>query len=280
VVNDASVYNALSVDVEDWYHVCGLPVEPIVAKREWRVEQNVERLLFLLAEHRVRATFFVLGCVAEALPALVPRISAAGHEIASHGYSHRLVGGLTPEAFRDEIRRTDEILRRQSGQKPVGFRAPQWSLAMTRTPWAFETLLDEGYRYDSSLNPLPFVGDRHGRRTPHRLPVGSGYLWEVPPLVASSPLGNLPAGGGWGFRVLPCGVICRSVDRANREGAPAVFYLHPRELDADGPRLKLSPLRSFAAYGPHRDVVPRLERLLKRYRFTTLQDLIATWESA
>lgn len=272
--------NALSIDVEEWFHVCGLAAEPVVRRYEWRVERNIERLLGLLERQGVRATFFVLGCVAETIPSLVPRIAAAGHEIASHGYSHSLVYDLSREAFRGEIRRTHDLLLRQSGQPPVGFRAPQWSLSPARTPWAFEVLREEGYRYDSSCTPLPFVGDRGGRRTPHRLTAGSGTIWEIPPLVTATPLVNLPTGGGWGFRFFPLSLIDKTVEAVNRDGNPAVLYLHPRELDPDGPRLRLSPLRSFAAYGPRRDVAPRLERLLGRHRFTTMRELVKLWESA
>jgi len=272
--------NALSIDVEEWFHVCGLPSEPVVRRCEWRVEQNIERLLGLLARHGTKATFFVLGCVAETVPSLVPRIAAEGHEIASHGYSHRLVYDLTQEAFRDEIRRTHDILLRQSGQVPVGFRAPQWSISPVRTPWAIEALHEEGYRYDSSCNPLPFVGDRQGKLTPHRLPAGNGTIWEIPPLVTATPLVNLPTGGGWGFRFFPLRLIEQTVEKMNRAGFPAVLYLHPRELDPSGPRLRLSPLGRFAAYGPRMDVAPRLERMLQRHRFTTMRELVKVWESA
>lgn len=278
--NSLPQQNALSIDVEEWFHVCGLPSEPVVQRCEWRVEQNIARLLDLLARHDTRATFFVLGSVAEAIPSLVPQIAAAGHEIASHGYSHRLIHELTREEFREEIRKTHDILSRQSGQTPVGFRAPQWSLSPKRTPWAIEVLVAAGYCYDSSCNPLLFVGDQRGKRTPHRLQAQNGTIWEIPPLVTTTPLVNLPTGGGWGLRFFPCRLIERTMGHTNRGGNPAVLYLHPRELDPDGPRLRLSPLASFATYGPRVDVGPRLERLLRRYRFTTLRDLVTTWESA
>ncbi len=272
--------NVLSIDVEEWFHVCGLAGEPVVSRREWLVERNIERLLGLLARHNTRATFFVLGSVAETVPTLVGRIAAQGHEIASHGYSHSLVSDLTREGFRDEIRRTHDLLLRQSGQSAVGFRAPQWSLSPARTPWAFEVLREEGYRYDSSCTPLPFVGDRLGKRVPHRLAAGTGTIWEIPPMVTAMPLVNLPTGGGWGFRFFPLGLIDRTVAALNRAGYPAVLYLHPRELDPAGPRLGLSPLRSFAAYGPRRDAAPRVESLLGRHRFTTMRELVNVWESA
>lgn len=271
--------NALTVDVEDWYHICGLAREPVVSAREWRVRTNVGKLLALLAEHKVRATFFVLGRVAEALPELVPQIAAAGHEIASHGYSHRMVTELDPAGFRTEIRRTGIILEQQSGRKPVGFRAPQWSLS-AETPWAFEVLHDEGYRYDSSCNPLPFVGNSAGPRTPFKIDVASGTLWEIPPMVTPSFIGNLPTGGGWGLRFFPRGLIGRTIRALNDVGQPAVIYLHPRELDPEGPRLPLAPLKRFAAYGPRSDVSRVLRPLLSGFRFGTLRDMVEQWESA
>ena len=270
--------NALTIDVEDWYHVCGLAKRPVITASEGRVRSNVEKLLRLLAGHEVRATFFVLGCVAVADPDLVPQITAAGHEVASHGYSHRLVTELDAQGFREELRATGDILKRQSGQKPVGYRAPQWSLS-TATPWAFEILHEEGYLYDSSCTPLPFIGNSAGPRAPHRIPLASGFLWEIPPMVSPSILGNLPTGGGWGLRVFPRSYISNTIRAANGAGLPAVLFLHPRELDPAGPRLRLNPFRGFAAYGPRTDVTGRLDYLLRRFRFGTLREMVEQWES-
>jgi polysaccharide deacetylase family protein (PEP-CTERM system associated) len=272
------VINALTIDVEDWYHVCGLDEGPPVPFGDRRVAGNVDSLLALLKEHGVTATFFILGSVAEEDPALVPRIAAAGHEIASHGYSHRLVTELTPDQFREEVRRTGDILAAQCGVRPTGYRAPQWSLSTGATPWAPAILREEGYRYDSSCNPLPFIGERDGQRTPFLIGTPAGTLLEVPPMVTPTLLGNLPTGGGWGFRFFPQSLIGRTVARLNRAGFPAVIYLHPREMDAHGPRLRLSPIRAFAVYGPRRDAVTRLRYLLRRFRFGTVRQLVENWE--
>ncbi len=271
--------NAITIDVEDWFHVCGCDVDPTAGSFPRRVRPNIERILRLLAEYEVRATFFLLGSVAEEDPSLVPLIAAGGHEIASHGYSHRPARPLGPEAFRDEIRRTGEILERQGGRKPVGFRAPQWSLDENCSR-AFEILWEEGYRYDSSLNPLPFVGDRTGPRFPFRIRAGAGDLLEIPPMVTPSRIGNLPTGGGWGFRFFPQRMIEGTVRAYNRAGAPAVLYLHPREMEIDGPRLALSPLREFAVYGPRKDAAGRLRYLLERSSFSTLERMVDSWKSA
>lgn len=247
---------------------------------ERQVRPNVERILALLAEHGIAATFFLLGSVAEEDQTLAPLIASAGHEIASHGWSHRLVTSLSPDEFRAELRRTGEIIERQTGRRPVGFRAPQWSLSREKTPWAFTILAEEGYRYDSSLNPLPFVGERRGPRTPHRIETAAGSLVEIPPLTTPSPFGHLPTGGGWGFRFFPEAVIVATIRRLNRKGAPAVLFVHPREMDPEGPRLPLPPLRSFVAYGPRRSARQRLRSLLGRFRFTTLGQLVDVWDTA
>lgn len=268
--------NAITIDVEDWYHVCGLKTEPVVPRSQHRVRRNIERILSILDEFAIKATFFMLGCIAESEPDLAPLIAAEGHEISSHGYSHRLVTQLSPDEFRHEIRHTASLLLQQTGRSPVGFRAPQWSLSRLSTPWAFNILAEEGYRYDSSLNPLPFVGDARGSRFPSRLGEVAGSLLEYPPLVAPSPLGNLPVGGGWGFRLFPVSFVTNAIEGYNRLDQPAVLYLHPRELDPNGPRLALSPLKSFAAYGPRRDAESRLRHLFERFSFIPMKDLAIT----
>lgn len=266
--------NALTVDVEDWYHVCGLERLPQIPKSDRRVRIATDRILRLLADYGVKATFFILGSVAEADPELVGLIAADGHEISSHGWSHTLLHQLTPDRFQEELEKTEEVLFALTGCRPIGFRAPQWSVSK-RTPWVYDILAERGYLYDSSLNPLPFVGDWRGPRTPFKVDTASEGLWEIPPLVTPTWLGNLPTGGGWGFRMFPAALLTRTVERLNAVAQPAVFYLHPREVDPHGPRLKLPPLARFAAYGSKSDALPRVRMLLERFRFTTLKELVA-----
>jgi len=269
----------LTVDVEDWFHVCGTGRDTLILPREtWRVRQNIEKILALLDGYSQKATFFMLGSVAESDPSLAAMICSAGHELASHGYSHRLVSGMTAQQFRDELLATERILFEQTGQKPIGYRAPQWSLSELRG-WAFAILKDSGYRYDSSLNPLPLVGNPRGSRIPYRLGAEGEGLWEFPPLVTKSRFGNLPSGGGWGFRFFPLRMICSSIDTLNDSGHPAVIYLHPRELDPDGPRLELPIVKRFASYGSRNDAAPRLVELLRRYQCVTLKELVEEWQS-
>jgi len=272
------MYNVLTVDVEDWYHVCAPDgADPVPSRSLWRVHQNLEKILALLQAHAQKATFFMLGSVAETDPDLADMICSGGHELASHGYSHRLVSDLTPGQFREELLQTERIIMEQTGQKPVGYRAPQWSLS-EQNGRVFEILREEGYLYDSSLNPLPFVGNRHGNLAPFRLGGQGRELWEIPPMVTRTLIGNLPTGGGWGFRFFPFRMICRSIEKLNRQNEAAVLYLHPREVDPEGPRIDLPFLRRLAAYGDRTDAALRLNQLFRRYRFITLKELVDKWQ--
>lgn len=270
------VRNSITIDVEEWFHVCNGPA-PVGEIPMTRVADNVARLLELFAEAGVRATFFLLGCVAEAVPDLAPRIAAAGHEIASHGWSHTLVSQLTPEQFRQELQRTNELLKAQSGQQPRGFRAPRWSIGREQAPWAFEIMVEEGFLYDSSCTPLAGLGDTSGPRVPHRVTTAAGAIWELPPLVSPTWLTNLPTGGGWGFRFFPLLVIERSIRSLNRQGHPAILFVHPREVDPAGPRMRMSFWQEYITYGSRRDATPRLALLLRRHRFAPLAELVTAW---
>lgn len=221
----------------------------------------------------------MLGVVAEAEPALAREICSEGHEIACHGWSHRLVHDLAPEEFRRELRDTGELLLAQTGRTPVGYRAPRWSLS-DRTPWAHQILAEEGYRYDSSCNPLPLVGKAGLPRHPYLVRTAGGSLWEIPPMVTPTPVGNLPTGGGWGFRLFPYSLIRRTVRRYGHDGHPAVLFLHPREVDPEGPRLALSSFQSFASYGTRSDATPRLRSLFGEFSFSTLEELVHSWQPA
>jgi polysaccharide deacetylase family protein (PEP-CTERM system associated) len=273
------VCNALTVDVEDWYHVCGIGKLAEAPRPTWRVAENVIKILDLLDRFRCKATFFMLGSVADSLPELAPLIAAKGHEIASHGYSHTLLSDMDRQQFSDELLRTGQILFDQTGRRPVGYRAPQWSVS-PQTPWVDDTLTEHGYLYDSSRTPLPVVGDLSAPRHPYRIATVHGALWEIPPMVTHVRLTNLPTGGGWGFRLFPLSMICATINGYERVHAPAVIYVHPRDVDPDGPRLRLSCFKRFAAYGTRTDATKRLSVLLERFSFMTLEDMVGTWQSA
>ncbi|SKA21242.1 polysaccharide deacetylase family protein, PEP-CTERM locus subfamily [Trichlorobacter thiogenes] len=271
--------SALTIDVEDWYHVCGIGQQTVPPRHSWRVAQNVEKIVALLEQNQIKATFFMLGSVAKAIPELAPMIVAKGHEIASHGYSHTLLTDMDKQQFLDELRRTEQVLIEQTGKRPVGYRAPQWSVS-PETPWVDELLAESGYLYDSSRNPLPFVGDAAAPRYPYRIDTPCGSLWEVPPLVTKTSLVSLPTGGGWGFRLFPLGLISATIEAYMRDAAPAVLYLHPREIDPDGPRLQLPLFKRFLAYGMRTDATSRLANLLQRYCFMTLEEMVRQWQPA
>jgi polysaccharide deacetylase family protein (PEP-CTERM system associated) len=235
------------------------------------VEQSTEILLNLLERKGAVGTFFALGWVARKSPALIRRIVAAGHEVASHGWWHRKVTDLTPEEFREEARSSRAILEDVSGQRVYGFRAPSFSIVPGRE-WAFDILLEEGYRYDSSLFPIrrPGYGYPGADPGPHLIRRAAGTLLELPPATTVIGGMRIPAGGGGYFRQLPYGLFHRAFGQSQSHGSSAMFYIHPWEVDVDQPRIAAPMLARFRHYtGLHR-TLPRLERILDDFRFTSV----------
>jgi polysaccharide deacetylase family protein (PEP-CTERM system associated) len=273
------VVNAMTVDVEDYFQVSAF--DAVVSRADWpgmesRVERNTHRLLDLFDEFGVRGTFFVLAWVGERFPALVGEIGRRGHEVASHGYGHRLVYDQTPEAFREDVRRARTLLEEASGQRVVGYRAPSFSITR-RSLWALDVLIEEGYEYDSSIFPIRH--DRYGipgaPRHQHVRQGRTGRLVEVPPATVRVGPVTLPAAGGGYFRLLPYGFTRWSVGRLNRrEGRPAVFYLHPWEIDPEQPRLPAGRVSRFRHYRHLDRTEARLRRLLGEFRFAPIRSLI------
>ena len=261
-----AMVNALTVDVEDYFQVQALA--GTVSRAAWesmprRVEANTERLLAAFERAGVHATFFMLGWVAERHPALVRRIVAGGHELASHGHAHERVDLLGPAAFRADIGRTRRLLEDTGGVAVAGYRAPTFSLNAA-TPWAFAILAGEGYRYSSSVYPVrhDLYGMPGAPRFPYR-PDG-GALWEIP-MTTLRVLGhNLPCSGGGWFRVLPYAVFRLALRRFHQAHAvPGVFYIHPWEVDPAQPRLAVrNRLSRFRHYVNLSRTAGRLERLL------------------
>lgn len=277
----ATVVNALSVDVEEYYHALvfqdgtkGLGGNAF----ESRVEDNVKRTLGLLAERKVRATFFVLGEVAMAHPALVRKIAGNGHEIACHGWRHELVSRQGPAEFRADVRQAKEVLEDVTGEEVVGYRAPNFSIGRGQR-WAYEALLEEGFRYDSSTYPI--LHDRYGDPGAPRFPYeiqrnGGKRLMEFP--ISTVRVGgvNLPIGGGGYFRLLPVTWFRRGIEHVNRrEGRPAMFYFHPWELDPDQPRPAMRWPHRVRHYIGMRRLESKLGRLLDSVRFTAARDILA-----
>lgn len=275
-----SVVNALTFDVEDYFHVSAF--DRVVARSQWdslehRVDASTERVLTVLADLDVRATFFVLGWVADRFPGLVRRIAAAGHELASHGYGHRLVYELTPEEFRQDLRRSRLAIESAVAAPIVGYRAPSYSITM-KSLWALDVLVEEGFAYDASIFPIHH--DRYGipdaPRHPYRIDRAAGRIWEIPPSTVRCLGTNLPVAGGGYFRLLPYGWTRWGIGWLNRrEERPAIFYLHPWELDPAQPRLGASGLSRFRHYRNLEQTELRLRRLLRDFRFGTVSDALA-----
>jgi len=236
----ARIRNGMSVDVEDYFQVSAFA--PYIDRRDWpsldcRVEGNIDRILALFDNAGVQATFFTLGWIAERYPAMVRRIAAAGHEIASHGYHHERVSSLTPEDFLADLRRSKCILEDACGLPVRGYRAPSFSMGET-TPWAWEMLERAGYAYSSSVYPI--AHDHYGMRSAPRfafLPDRAHPVLEIPITTARVGSRNLPAGGGGYFRLFPYALSRWMIGRVNaQDGRAGVFYFHPWEIDPDQPR--------------------------------------------
>lgn len=272
------VLNSLSIDVEEHFQVTGF--ERAVDRKEWesmpsRVVDNTRRMLAMLDEFNVRATFFVLGWVAERQPALIREIADAGHDIASHGYAHRLVYSQTPEEFREDVARSIAAIERACGVRPIGYRAPTFSIT-DRSRWAWPILSELGMRYDSSVFPTN-LHDRYGIATadtkPHEV---AENLWEIPMSVVRVARWYLPVAGGGYLRLYPLWITRSAVRRLNAAGMAANVYLHPWEFDPHQPRIKGVRLGSkFRHYVNLRRTESRLRRLLAEFPFGTMRQAYA-----
>jgi len=272
--------NAFSVDVEDWYQVADF--DAVVGFADWdrhesRVARNTDRILALCDEAGVRGTFFVLTWNAERHPEIVRRIAAAGHEIASHGYAHRLIYEQTPETFRDDITRAKATLEDITGTAVLGYRAPSASVT-PRSLWALDVLLDVGLRYDSSIFPIrdTLYGLPDADRFPHVIRRRDGRELLELPLATTRLFGrNVPlAGGGW-LRVFPYRYTRWALRRVNREGHPAVAFVHPWEVDPEQPRMRTAGRRGFSThYVGLRGTYGKLRRLFRDFRFLPLRDVL------
>jgi polysaccharide deacetylase family protein (PEP-CTERM system associated) len=268
--------NALTIDVEDYFHANAM--DAVVAPDAWdglptRVEANTQRVLDLLDEHDARATFFVLGWVAERWPQLVDEIAARGHEVACHGYAHRLVYQLGPERFRADVVRAKRLLEDRLGAPVDGFRAASYSIVPS-TAWAFDILIEQGFRYDASVFPIRH--DMYGfpgfSRFAVRLQRPAGEIVEIPGSTVRLFGRNWPVAGGGYFRFLPLAVTCRAIRHLNaHDGVPAVVYLHPWEFDADQPRLPAGRRARIRHYTNLHRTEPRARQLLRRFRFAPLR---------
>ena len=281
--------NALSIDVEDWFHAELVRSRVLQDRPERRVHWAIEPFLTLLARYDVRATFFIVGDVLCHHPDLVRRIRSAGHEIGCHGWSHRPLWTLDPERFAQELIAFD---RDATGVVPleeiIGFRAPSFSLE-DRTRWALGILRRHGFRYDSSVFPLrtPLYGIDGAPTRPYypngtelcRVSDKAGFI-EFPMTVCRWAGLDVPVSGGFYLRATPLPLLLHLLRRVNARGDPFVIYLHPWEADAHTSRVKgLSPVQRFVTYYNARSVLVKLEALLQRFRFAPLRDVLRMTEA-
>jgi polysaccharide deacetylase family protein (PEP-CTERM system associated) len=273
--------NALTFDVEEYFHA--EVFAGVVRPEEWpslesRVVQTTERLLDVLAEGRTAATFFVLGWVAARHPHLVRAIHDRGHEVACHGYGHQMITRQSPTQFAEDVRRAKKTLEDVIGAAVIGYRAPTFSV-VRETLWSLEVLVESGFRYDSSI--FPIVHDRYGipdaPRFPHRLTVAPGTEITEFPLSTVSRLGwRVPVAGGGYFRLFPYGITRWAIRDINeREGQPAMIYLHPWEIDPDQPRLPVGRMAHVRHSVNNRATIGRLRRMVREFQFAPARDVLA-----
>jgi polysaccharide deacetylase family protein (PEP-CTERM system associated) len=272
-----AVVNALTIDVEDYFQVSALA--PYVARGSWekqpcRVERNIDRILQLLAQHGVHATFFTLGWVAERYPDMVRRIVAAGHELASHGYEHERAGSLDADAFYVDVALAKAVLEDIAGTAVTGYRAPSFSIG-EHNRWTYDCLARAGYRYSSSVYPIrhDHYGSPNGARFAH---MAHRDVLEVPIATARVFRTNLPAGGGGYFRLLPYCLsrwLLRRVNLCDAESA--IFYFHPWEIDPEQPRIEgVDAKTRFRHYVNLERTAARLQMLLRDFRWDRMDRIV------
>lgn len=281
--------NVLTFDVEEYFHAEAFA--SVVRPEDWptfgsRVVNATERLLDILDYADVRATFFVLGWVAERQPGLIQEIHARGHELACHGYSHQMISRLTPQEFAEDVKRAKKVIEDIAGTRVIGYRAPTFSVTR-QTLWSLDVLMEAGFRYDSSI--FPIVHDRYGipdsQRFAHRIPifvkripiVGNGWAMAELPLSTVSVFGQrLPVAGGGYFRLLPYGLTRLAIRHLNKvERQPAVVYLHPWEIDRHQPRLSVGRLTRLRHSINIDETEDKLGRLLADFRFAPAAQVLA-----
>jgi polysaccharide deacetylase family protein (PEP-CTERM system associated) len=274
--------NALTIDVEDYYMVSAFA--DVVSFEEWgsfesRLERSTFKVLDILDEQNVKATFFTLGWVAEHHPGVVREIHARGHEVASHGYNHRLAYELSPEEFREDTRRSKGLIEGITGEAVEGYRAASYSITK-KSLWALDILIEEGFVYDSSI--FPIYHDRYGLPGFSRFPQlvskdGAGELLEIP-LTTVRILGkNLPVAGGGYLRLFPLSLVKWGIRRLNEhEGEPAVIYIHPWELDPEQPRLDGSRLSAFRHTVNLEKTASKVTGLIKAFEFGPVREVFSS----
>jgi len=276
----------MQIDVEDWF--CDLETNEW-DKKESRVVKSTERILELLKKTNNKATFFILGYVAEKFPALVKKIEKEGHEIASHGYCHKRIDEQTPEEFEDDLKKSIKILEKITKDKIKGYRAPQFTITK-KTLWALDVIKKLGLKYDSSIFPVktPLYGIEDAPLYPYKTKTRNGELLEIPLSIYKMPIlkKNIPIAGGFYLRFFPSFFISHAVKKINNSGNSAVLYIHPWDLDFGKPKLKPKSLRKYYSFDASdkslkwfhyyglKKAERKFERLLNGFKFTSTEDWI------
>lgn len=270
----------MSVDVEDWFHILDLPSTPVM--EEWNtlpshVEKDFRTLLELFDQADVRVTCFFLGWIAERFPHLVTEAVSAGHEIASHGYSHNLVFRQSADEFEADVMQARTVLEDVSGQQILGYRAPGFSLT-TATPWYYSRLAAAGYSYSSSLFPgsRSHGGIHDAELSPFRNDAGKTSIVEFPISIVKVCGQRICVFGGGYMRLSPYSLIRWGVRQVLNEHRPVVSYIHPREINPGHPRLPMSPIRRFKTYVNLSTTRRKLQRWLREFEFATFQEFLAS----
>jgi polysaccharide deacetylase family protein (PEP-CTERM system associated) len=269
--------NALSFDLEDWF--CVSNMAHVIPPDQWdtqdlRIEKNTARLLALLDKHDAQATFFVLGWIAERRPALIRTIAQKGHEIATHGYSHRLLTEMTPEQFSEDLDQALAVTQPLAREKIIGFRAPTFTVT-TETLWSLEILKAHGILYDSSVFPISFL------QAYSRIPGLSTDIFQIAQGIVEFPIAcahvfglRVPFGGGCFFRAFPYPLIAHFMRKCARQSRSVMFYLHPWEIDPAQPRIHMPILDRFRHYVNLHETFDRLDRLLTDFPFTSTRKVL------
>jgi polysaccharide deacetylase family protein (PEP-CTERM system associated) len=272
------LYNALSVDVEDWFQVGAF--ENVISRSDWdacdcRVERNTDALLAMFEAAGIKATFFTLGWVAERYPALIGRIADAGHELGNHGQKHDRVFTFTPQQFAADLERSRKAIEDAAGVAVRGYRAPSFSIN-PRTPWAHEVMAEQGYSYSSSINPIKH--DHYGWPDAPRFafhPLPDSELVEIPVTTAMLGKKRIAAGGGGFFRLLPYSYSRWAIRQVNADARPGIIYFHPWEIDPDQPRVANAPIKSKLRHYTNLDAMAgKLKRLMADFKWDRLDRIV------
>ena len=270
--------NALTIDLEDWFHICNIKSGYTI--KDWdnlesRVEKNTKKILEILKKNGAKATFFILGWIAERYPHIIKTIVEEGHEIASHGYAHNLVYNKSPEEFRKDLRKSLHIISKITNEKINGYRAPGFSIT-EKTKWVFEILASEGFKYDASI--FPAIRDHGGIPGapiyPYIIKTSSKPIIEFPTSVLSFMGMNIAFCGGGYLRIFPYWFIKYGIKKINKNGYPVIVFLHPREIDLHQPKMKLPLKRRFKYYVKLSSLEIKLNKLLKDFNFGTMREVL------